>query len=157
MIALEITNIKAFTNELFIGDTFNKFLVSEVSISTYCTLNIDGRINKQFYSLDELETLDSDNFINWSMLKPICFNIIKGNKLPTKFKITFLLSPKNVNKLLESNDIGLNSNNINALALNIRYENNQLTCITGTSLNIFSMDKSLEELWDSTMQKFIKW
>ena len=28
------------------------------------------------------------------------------------------------------------------------FENGKLNCITGTSLNIFTMDKTLERVWD---------
>ena len=157
MISLEVTDIKSFTNELFIGDSFNDFLVSEVSISTSNTFKIDGNINTSFYSTDELEQLGSSKFVKWKRLKPICFHIIKGNRLPSKFKMTFLLSGVSIAKFLKDNPIGLQPENINALALNIRYENHKITCITGTSLNIFTMDKSLENLWDSSIEKFIKW
>ncbi len=40
--------------------------------------------------------------------------------------------------------------------LNIRYETGELYCVTGTSLNFFTMDKSLEIEWDETVKLFFK-
>lgn len=37
MLALNITNLKDFTNKLFIGEVFDHFLVTEASITTFGT------------------------------------------------------------------------------------------------------------------------
>ena len=50
-------NIKSFMNSLLVGDTFDKFLLEEASITTFNTFTIDGHIQKDFYSEDELTTL----------------------------------------------------------------------------------------------------
>ena len=42
------------------------------------------------------------------------------------------------------------------LYLNIRYENGVLSCITGTSLKIFTLDKRLEYEWDETVRRYFK-
>ena len=38
--------------------------------------------------------------------------------------------------------------------MNIRFDENGLNCVTGTSLKTFSMDKSLEKGWDAMVQRF---
>ena len=38
--------------------------------------------------------------------------------------------------------------------LNIRFENGKLSCTTGTSLKLFTLDKSLDQAWDRMVQKF---
>ena len=40
-----------------------------------------------------------------------------------------------------------------ALILTFRYEQEHLTCLTGISLTTFSMDKSIETLWDQGIKK----
>ena len=45
---------------------------------------------------------------------------------------------------------------IKGLYLNIRYEDGQMVCVTGTSLDFFSLDKSVEEAWDKKAQVFFK-
>lgn len=158
MISLQIIDVKDFMSKLLISDIFNKFLLSEATINTYNTFTIDGHINKDFYTPDELEEhlLTDQTISSWETLKPFCFELIKGKKTPLNFKIVFLLSSVNVNKLLSQTGIPLTSNDINGLYLNIKYSNNSLHCITGTSLKLFTMDKSLEHEWDFMVQKFFK-
>lgn len=43
---------------------------------------------------------------------------------------------------------------VNGLALNIRYEDGNIICTTALSLNLFTMDKSLEHAWDQMVQRF---
>ncbi|MFA9378086.1 MAG: DUF5721 family protein [Lachnotalea sp.] len=156
MISLQIIDVKIFMSKLLISDTFNKFLVSEATITTSNTFTIDGHINKDFYSSEELEenNLIDQTISTWETLKPFCFELIKGKRTPLSFKIVFLLSPVNVTKLLEQSGTSLTPNDINGLFLNIKYANNSLNCITGTSLKLFTLDKSFENKWDHMMKKF---
>ena len=50
---------------------------------------------------------------------------------------------------------GIDSSQIKGLYLNIRYEDGALYCVTGTSLAFFTMDKTLENEWDSAVRKFM--
>lgn len=158
MISLQIIDVKDFMSKLLISDTFNKFLLSEATITTGNTFTIDGHVNKDFYTPEELEdnNLADHTISTWEMLKPFCFELIKGKKTPLSFKLVFLLSPTNVTKLLEQSGISLTPIDINGLFLNIKYINNTLHCITGTSIKLFTLDKSLETEWDNMIQKFFK-
>ena len=49
----------------------------------------------------------------------------------------------------------LSIQDVGGLYLNLVYENDVLNCITGTYLNIFTMDKSLEKAWDKKIRKEI--
>ena len=44
MVALRIEDMKVFTKKLFIGETFDRFLVREASIVTFNSFTIDGRV-----------------------------------------------------------------------------------------------------------------
>ena len=46
MLALNITNLKDFTNKLFIGEVFDHFLVTEASITTFGTFFIERKASE---------------------------------------------------------------------------------------------------------------
>ena len=53
MIALQITSMKQFMNELLTGDAFDIFLLEEATLSTAITTTIDGHVNVDFYPIAE--------------------------------------------------------------------------------------------------------
>ena len=55
MLALQITEVKPFMNKLFLGDTFDGFQLSEAVFVTFNTFHIDGSLQKEYYSSEELE------------------------------------------------------------------------------------------------------
>lgn len=154
MIALEILDTKDFMHKLLISSVFDHFCLVEAVISTSQTITIDGRLNADFFSTDEQETLAPYN--SWESVKPLCFQIIKGKRPPLHFKITLTLSPSNIDNVLKSAGLELTPEQVKGLLLNFRYDGNKVTCITGTSLNIFTMDKRLEQHWDSLTGIFFK-
>lgn len=158
MIALQILDIKAFMNQLLITDTFDHFRVLEAAVTTYSTFLIDGHFKKEYYSSDELEILEPEleTYVAWNQVKSFCFSLIKGKKTPLNLKITFQLSVQNVQKLLLQSGISIQPDQVKGVLLNVRYDGSSLTCITGISLNLFTMDKSLEHAWDDVVQKFLK-
>lgn len=160
------TDIKKFMNCLLVKETFDNFLLEEATITTYNTFTVDGHIQSDFYSADELEALPDKTLATWGMLKPHCFNLIKGSKLPLRFKIVLKASASYTEKLLNENPCGLSLKDIGGLYINIRYDSKRtlsgeetgaasLDCISMASLNIFSMDKTLEKAWDMMLEKAI--
>jgi hypothetical protein len=85
---------------------FDQFLLSEAVIVTGNTYTIDGHINLDFYSSDDIallkqEALDKDRIfsaemVRWEKTKHFCFECIKGSRLPLSFKISLCLAPENV-------------------------------------------------------------
>lgn len=55
MIALRIEDIRQFTAKLFVGETFDHFLIKEAEIVTFNVFTIDGHIRQGYYSEEELE------------------------------------------------------------------------------------------------------
>ncbi|MGN0335408.1 MAG: DUF5721 family protein [Lachnospiraceae bacterium] len=159
MIALQIQEIRSFMNKLLLDSTFDRFYLVEGSVSTYNTFHIDGHLHKDFFSREEIEEhhLESRTYSFWKEVKPFCLSLIKGKKTPLAFRFTFMLSKENTERLLVSSGIrGITPENVSALMLHIKYENSKLTCITGTSLNFFTMDKTLEHAWDAMIERFLK-
>lgn len=156
MIALRMEDLKAFTSGLFVGNTFDSFLVREAVIVTYNTFTIDGHIKQGYYSKEELEEKQLGELSSWESVKPVCFSLIKGKRLPGSFQITLQLQPSEVESIISGGLGGIRAEQIGGLYLNIRYEESILTCITGTSLNVFTMDKTIEREWDEAVRHFLK-
>ncbi|MCI8504784.1 MAG: hypothetical protein HFI67_01170 [Lachnospiraceae bacterium] len=156
MIALNIPEKKDFTSKLFLQNTFDSFLVSQASFTTGTSLSIDGRLHRDYFTDAEWEAMEQHDLVRWSMLKPLCFQIIRGNRLPEQFKIVFILSHANTQKLLADSRLSFSPEQVGGLFLNIHYEQSSLTCTTGISFTSFLMDKTLEHTWDDMVKRFLK-
>lgn len=156
MIALKIDDVKQFTSKLFVGTTFDKFLVREVTIVTYNSFSIDGHIKQGYYTDEELEENKIEDLSSWAVLKPFCFSLIKGKKLPGSFQIVLQIAPKDVEIFLAHSQLAIPVNQITGLYVNIRYEEGTITCVTGTSISFFTLDKSLDTEWDEAVKLFLK-
>lgn len=156
MVALQTDELKEFTRQLFIGDTFDHFLVREVKIVTFNSFQIDGRIRPGYYSSDEAQVRQLEDFSAWSALRPFCFSLIKGRHLPESFHIVLQLSGREKETFVGGRAPGFAPTEVNGLYLNIRYEDRTLTCVTGTSVSRFTLDRSLEQEWDGAVKEFLK-
>ena len=156
MVALKIEEQKAFTSGLFLGELFDRFLVREANIITFNSFTIDGRVRHGYYSDEELEENQIEEFSAWKVIKPICFSLIRGKRLPESFRIVFMLSPDGKEKFVEQHVPGMSPDSVGGLYVNVLYENNEMTVVTGTSLNVFTMDKTLEREWDESVKQFLK-
>ena len=87
MEAFEILDVKEFTKKLFMTDLFDKFSVIEAEFTTFVKFDIGGKLNKAYF--DEVQ---DRNFCTWSELRHICFEIIKGKRTPTAFKLVLKFS-----------------------------------------------------------------
>ncbi len=166
-INIPATDIKKFMNCLLVKETFDNFLLEEATITTYNTFTVDGHIQNDFYTPEELDALPDKTLSTWGAIKPHCFNLIKGSKLPLRFKIVLKASALYTEKLLGENPCGLALSDVGGLYINIRYDSHRsldgsetgtaaLDCISIASLNIFSMDKTLEKAWDGVCVKSIE-
>lgn len=159
MTALQIQDIKHFMNQLLLSPAFDSFLLVEGTITTYNTFHINGRLHKSFFTEEELEASQRNDreFSLWKELRPVCLDLIKGKKTPLGFQFTFQLSKKNTQKLLVSSGItSILPENISGLLLNVRFEHGALQIVTATSLNLFTLEKSLEHAWDDLVKRFLK-
>lgn len=157
MIALQITDIKTFMNQLLCSELFDHFLLSEASIAKDASFTIDGHLNPGFYSRDELETqgLKDGGILPYATLRPICYQLIKGSHTPVSFKFILLLSPENTSNVLTRSCSSFTLDDIQGIFLNIAYQRGQLMLTTGISYSIFSTDLILNQEWDALLQKFL--
>lgn len=157
MIVLTITNVKDFMNKLLLTDVFDHFLLTEATIQTNVSYVIDGHINPEFYSTEELDELGLKDCscLPFSMLRSNCLNMIKGKKSPAQFKFVFMLSPTNLANTLTASKSDFTPEDISGVYLNLRFVNDQLTCTSGISYKSFSLDHTFDREWDILLQKFL--
>jgi len=156
MVQLIIEDIKKLTDLLFVQETFDRFLMREAHFVTGVTVDLDGQLNQDFFDTDELSALPDPNTATWGSMKKLCFQIIKGKKLPKRFQIVLKLAETDIPSWLAKNGLNLASETVRGLFLTFRYENQQLTCTSGTALSVFSLDKSLDQAWDRQLVRFFK-
>ncbi len=157
MLALQITSMKTFMNHLLVADTFENFLLAEAAISTANTYHIDGHINKDFYTAEELSdpVCCPYDFAQWKDLKPMVFHLIKGKKTPLFFKLVLHLQPQNVGKLLAAGGCSVPAEQVKALVLTIKYDGIHAVLTTGSSYNTFIMNKEPDAIWDKALMQFL--
>lgn len=150
MISLNLTNVKGFMSHLLLKETFDNFSFIEGEIITFNTFHIDGYLQKDFFDPEE----GLPEYSLWKNVREFCFSLIKGKKTPLGFHFVFSLAPKNIARLIEQKDLGLNPSDVQGLYLNLRYDGINLSCVTGTSFKSFTMDKTLEREWDEMVKRF---
>lgn len=156
MVALKIEDIKMFTAKLFLGEDFDPFLVREANIVTFNSFTIDGHIRQGYYTEEELEEQRIEALSSWRALRPICFSLIKGKKLPGSFSITLQLGPEGVERFLAGAGLGLSPEDVQGLCVNLRYEDGAMMAVTATSLGFFTLDKTLDREWDMEVLRFFR-
>lgn len=158
MIALQLVDIKDFMNKLLGTDLFDHFLLPEATINTYVNHTIDGHLNPDFFHPEDeqYDLLSQTAICPFSLLRPTCFQLIKGTHTPLAFKFVFQLSPENQKRTIEKSGCNFKPEDISGMFLNIKFQDQKLTCTTGISYKIFSMDKSLEQEWDRLIRVFFK-
>lgn len=156
MVALRIDDIKQFTMKLFVGDTFDRFLLREANIVTFNTFSIDGHIKQGYYTERELEEGQIEELSSWAVIRPVCFSLIKGKKLPGSFQVVLQMPSSDVADFISESRLSIGSDQIHGLYISIRYEHGILYCVTGTSVNMFTLDKSLDTEWEEAVKLFLK-
>lgn len=149
MIALHVLDVKAFMGLLFTGTAFDSFYLVEGDIAMAINYHVDGKVNQDFYSEDELEELKIEEYQSWKDSKNIIVSMIKGKRLPGSMKLVLKALPK------RSKDEPVVEGRIESYLLNIRFDNNELLLVTGVARSTFSMDRSGEDEWDNNVRGFL--
>lgn len=157
MILCKIKDKKDFIGKLLTGECFDSFLLKEASIHGFVPFQIDGHINKGFFDADDPDSADklAYEYTRWKDIRPICFDLIKGKRTPTKFMFVLYLKPEAANAMFEKAGISMENSMVQNLILNIRFEQGEMTITTGVDYLGFTLDKQGEQLWDTTARKFL--
>lgn len=157
MLALQITSMKLFMNQLLVNDSFDIFLLEEAAISTANTFTIDGHINPGFYSPEELSSIHSPEYeyTPWSLCRNLCFQLIKGKNTPLSFKFVFQLKPEITRRLLERENCSVDISQIKALVATVRYDGTKAMITSGCAYRTFVMSQEVQIIWDKTLAKYL--
>lgn len=153
MKSFPIENIKEFMNDLLVQEKFDSFYLFEARVKTAYDYYVNGKIHYEFFDGGD-EEKPTTEYAEWKDIKQTIFDFMKGNKLPLRFKIVLMFNRENIERLIEMNNLPMTVNDVGALFMNIIFEEGTLSVITGTSMKMFTMDKSLEQLWDDTVNKY---
>lgn len=151
MIALTLSEVKECMSKLLLSETFDPFYFIEGEITTFNTFTMDGFLKKEFFDTEEAPARE---YALWKEVREFCFSVIKGKRTPLSFKFVLGLSDSNIEKLLLQQDLDFKPEDVRGLYINLKYDGQSLQCITGTAMNLFTMDKSLDQAWDKMVQKF---
>lgn len=156
MVALKIHDTKKMMHALLYATSFDAFCMQEAVVTKAASLYMEGRIHADYYTFEDYEAnpqLKELIFVPWQDVRPVISAYIKGDHAPVSFKIVLQAPISYQKKLLVDPAFTDTPENVQALILTFRYQSGALTCLTGTSMKAFSMDKSLDHLWDSAIQK----
>lgn len=156
MISLKILDLKTFMSELLVHEMFDMFLLSELKITTSNNFEISGKLYKDFFDNNEKELLKDRDHSFWKDIKPIAFNIIKGDKLPISMKIVLMLPRPSIESIVGKTNNLFKTSDVNAMFLNFNYSKGDLICTTASSMNLFTLDKTLDYLWDEMAISFLR-
>ena len=157
MLALHITSMKLFMNQLLVSDVFDIFLLEEAVITTANTVTVDGHFNRSFYPPEEtVPEISADyEYSPWSTLKGLCFQLIKGKHTPLSFKFVFHLKPDIAEKLLSREGLSMDECRLKALVLTVRYDGSKTLLTTACSYDSFVMTKEPDRIWDTAMSRYL--
>lgn len=157
MILCKITDKKDFMGKLLARDCFDSFLLKEASLHTFVSFQIDGHINKTFFQTEDTDSTSPIiyEYSQWKDIRPICFDLIKGKRTPTRFSFILYLKPEAVRSLFEKAEISFKNSLVQNLILNIRFEQGEMTITTGVDYSGFTLEKQAEQLWDQTVRRFL--
>ena len=139
MTAIRVNDIKRFMELLLSGETFDTLMFIEAEISMGLDHTISGRINKSFYTADENEILGNAAFHTWAVAKESVRQTVRGKRLPVRMKVVFQKDGEQGTGII-----------------NVRYDTNGLTVVTGFAQKGFNPDKQPERDWDSEAFGFLK-
>ncbi len=146
MTSIEITNVKQFMHSLLCTEAFDSFLLCEAHITTIAEYHIDGR-----------RSAEGDGTVpSYRLLRPVCYQMVRGTKAPSRMHFVFQLSPENQARTIEKSNTPFTNQDIGGLFLNVLFQNEKLVLTTGISYKTFSLDKSLEQEWDRLVPLFLK-
>ena len=154
MISLKLLEMNRFMAKLLKSEAFDSFLLKEGFLRTNMEYRFQGHVFAEYFDNEEREKL-IEEYVLWSEIKPVVFELIKGKRTPLAFSFTLLLTQRTVQEFLERYDVSVGEDRP-SLYLQIRFEHGMGRVVTGTARNTFTLDKSLEEAWDTEAVRLLQ-
>ena len=152
MKSYRILDVKDFMSHVLTKETFDDLLLAEAKISGKAGLYLSGKPAEGFY---EEEDLDESGYVCYGHLRKICLAMVQGQRTPDSFTMMFVLPRKKLSALIENSDSVLNPSDVESLSLLVRFKDGGLSVVTGSAYRIFTMDRTLNEIWDKKVEDFL--
>lgn len=146
MLGLNIIRLKDFTQHLFLRESFDDFNLAQARFVTSFSTTFDSRLS---------DTEDDSAQVKWSRIRPLAFQLIRGEDLPRSFSLVLVSPGDKTLSLLEEANLSPAANQLPSLFLNIRYRQEQLMLTTGIHENSFIPNSELSRLWDKRVLEFL--
>ncbi|MDR1638556.1 MAG: DUF5721 family protein [Clostridiales bacterium] len=148
MLAFELTGaaMSSFMKLWLAGAAFDSYFVKDMEIVALTRFQIAGNLEKA-YVAEEGKEPPARNYCFWSEIKPYAFGLIRGTKKPKLIKVVLLANDDLTKEMHE---------NAASLSLNISCDEERAVFTTGTMQKSFSMDKSMNHIWDEYVERFFK-
>lgn len=152
MVCLKIKNTKEFMQKFLMTNAFEDFLLVEAKVDTFVSYSIDGHVKRDFYTKEERESQESQEFAAWESLRPQVLQIVKGKRTPLLMKLVLACKTEKARACLEAEDRQAGSENfVKYLLCTLKYEDGVITLTGGISYQGFTMDKNPEKCWDRAL------
>ena len=156
MVSLKISPVKGFMSSLLSKNVFDNFLFSEGEVVTFTKFSFSGYLSRDYYSADEWEMLEGRRYASWGQIRPYVYSVIRGNRTPVSFRLVMFLSDENAARVLKRSGAAVTQEQLGGFFLNLRFEKNEVHLVTGLSMKVFTLDKTLEHAWDQDMKTFLR-
>ncbi len=158
MKSFEIEDGKAYINSLFTEERFGSFYLHEFRARTALDYYVSGKLNQAYFeqpgeTASEKEEKDP-TYILWADIREKILSLIRGERLPLTMKLVLMFHRSNIERLCEMNNLPVAPSDVGGLFMNISFEEQRLVVTSGISLKVFTMDKTLERLWDDTIERY---
>lgn len=149
MVAWNIMDVKKCMQYLLATEMFDSWQLAEAKIVTCVRYDIDGHLTADYLSEEERkqEGMDTGDCIPYKRIRPFCYEVIKGKRVPKSFRVVLLCPTEAVSDFLRQRQLEDTPEHIANLSLIFSYMEGKLIVTAGATLCTFSMDKSLETEW----------
>lgn len=156
LISVRIPDSRKLLSDLLTKNTFDLFVLGEAQITTFTTFRIDGTWHPEYFESSNQSGAAParDEEPSWSRIRPIIFEMAKGKHTPLSFRIILKLPKASLQSLLNVSKAAYTADQVDGLFMNISYQGEVVTCTSGTSMKTFTLDKSLDHIWDDMMLRF---
>ena len=155
MKAIEIDNVKKMVEMLLSSDFFGEMLLYKAEVRGAYDISMDGNINPDFFDSDDLAVHEkeiSEGYVTWANSRNLFYQALRGKNLPISFNITLIVPKSDNEKILKKYNENIDVSDLSSLSLNVIYDREKMIVTSGTSMKLFTMDRSIEMIWDDIVQ-----
>jgi len=152
---IEQGDVKEFMGALLMSEKFDCLEVRGVDVTTFTHFNISGQ--KIVLAASAAAEEDDENeaeevkvkavYCKWMEIRPIVHSFIKGGAKPSYMKIIFSIGSDEALKIHENGA---------AMYLNVAYNGEEVFFTSATAQRGFSLDKSLDHVWEDYLVEFFR-